>query len=167
MTYCGSWILVNSYPFSAARVINVIRRSGSSPHRNWQYYWRKYQKNQIEKKKKAFLEHHVTISVPNFVYLRRFWAIFRRPNIGSFSARGLFTATCYALCRVPSFVDQKNYYVHIVVLVPGVYVTRHIPRNDLFLFIRLKSKEKIPAISAREILQIREHLVVIVQYSES
>ena len=112
MTYCGSWILVNSYPFSAARVINVIRRSGSSPHRNW-HIEESTKKNQIEKD--AFLEHHVTISVPNFVYLRRFWAIFRRPNIGSFSARGLFTATCYALCRVPSFVDQKNYYVHIVV----------------------------------------------------
>ena len=38
----------------------------------------------------------------------------------------------------------------------------HRKKKDLF-FIHLKSKEKISAFSVREILQICEHLVIIVQ----
>jgi len=56
--------------------------------------------------------------------------------------------------------------MHTVLFRPNVHVMRHIEKK-VFFFIRLKSKEKISAISARKKSQIDEELVVIVQYSIS
>jgi hypothetical protein len=46
-----------------------------------------------------------------------------------------------------------------------VFTSRVTSEKQVFLFIRLKSKEKISAISARKKFQIDEELVVFVQYA--
>ena len=116
MTYCGSWILVNSYPFSAARVINVIRRSGSSPHRNWQYCTKKIKL----KKKKSFFRTSRDYLCSEFCVFEAILGDF--PDTKYRELLGPGPVHSYLLCTVSSpqlfigFIDQMNYYAYGVVL---------------------------------------------------